>query len=473
MRLNDMYKVFTSHRTKRSSIGAHDRRFLSSKAGIALVVGLASFAGAAQAANWYVRPNSSSYGAGNGKTWTDAISGFSSIPWSSVACGDTVWLAGGNYTQALNVSKNCTSTSPVNIKRVVSSDAAQSATAGWSSSFDSTVNISNVSPGIVVPSGGSIYIDGRVSNGIKVNIASGGGDGAKAATSGNVDNLRISHLEVAGPGCAAARSCSTAAYGLNFAPSNYTVSNLYVGYVAVHAISEAFRASNWRTAVIEHSNLYDIANDGVDHEDTMYSYPSTNVTLRYNFIHDVPNDGLFFEYGGAVNFRLYGNVFYNSSYSLLTTKAPGNYGPIYIYNNVFAAPSASNYGFLASNGVVTATDTEVANNVFINVSHDFPNAHNNAYSYTSLNGYSWPSKETGSFTFAGDGGLANIAGGDAHLSATSALRNRGSALTADGSLNVDMDGNTRGADGSWDIGAFEFPAAAANTIVPPTNVSVQ
>jgi hypothetical protein len=468
-----MYKIFTSDRTKRSSVAAHGRRLLPSKAATALVFGLAAFAGAAQAADWYVRPNGSSYGAGSGKTWTDAISGFSSIPWSSVACGDTVWLAGGSYTQGLTVSKNCTSTSPVNIKRVVASDATQAAAAGWNSTFDSTVNISNANPGILVPSGSSIYIDGRVSYGIKVNIVAGGGDGAKVATSGNVDNLRIAHLEVAGPTCGPAGNCSTAAYGLNFAPSNYTVSNLYVGYVAVHAISEAFRASNWSTAVIEHSNLYDIANDGVDHEDTMYSYPSTNVTMRYNFIHNVPNDGIFFEYGGAVNFRLYGNVFYNSTYSLLTVKAPGNFGPMYIYNNVFAAPSASNYGWIHANGVVTSTGTEVANNVFINVSHDFPNAHNNAYNYTTLNGYGWPSGEPGSFTFSGDGGMTNVAGGDAHLSATSVLRNRGSALTADGLLNVDMDGNTRGADGSWDIGAFEFPAAAVTTIVPPTNVSVQ
>jgi len=288
-----------------------------------------------------------------------------------------------------------------------------------------------------------------------------------------VDNLRIAHVEVAGPTCALSGNCSTAAYGLNFAPSTNTVSNLYVGYVAVHSISEAFRASNWSTAVIERSDLYDIANDGVDHEDTMYSYPSSNVTVRYNFIHNVPNDGLFFEYGGAVNFRLYGNVFYNSTYSLLTTKAPGNYGPIYIYNNVFAAPSPTNYGFIASNGVVTSTGTEVANNVFYNVSHDFPNAHNNAYNYTTLNGYSWPSSEPGSFTFTGDGGMTNIAGGDAHLSSTSVLRNRGSTLAADGLLNVDMDGNTRGADGAWDIGAFEFPAAAIAAIAPPVNVSVQ
>ena len=190
-------------------------------------------------------------------------------------------------------------------------------------SFDSVVAISNVSPGILVTSGSSIYIDGRTNYGIRVNIRAGGGDGAKAATSGNVDNLRVAHVEIAGPSCAPTTNCSTAAYGLNFAPSTFTVSNLLVSRVSVHAISEAFRASNWSTAVIEHSDLYDIANDGVDHEDTMYSYPSSNVTMRYNFIHHVPNDGIFFEYGGAVNFRLYGNVFYDSQYSLLTAKAPG------------------------------------------------------------------------------------------------------------------------------------------------------
>lgn len=431
---------------------------------------LALAAPGAQAADWYVRPNGSNYGAGNGKTWTDAFAGFSAVPWSAVACGDTVWLAGGTYTQQLGVSKSCTAGSPLAIRRVRSTDSVPANAAGWNASFDSTVVVSNANPGISVPSGAAITIDGRIDYGIKVVIPAGGGDGAKVATAGNVDRLTLAHVEIAGPTCAPAGNCKTAAYGLNFAPSSNKITNLLVSHGAVHSISEAMRACNWDTAVIEFSDLYDIVNDGVDHEDTMYSYPSSNVTMRYNFIHNVPNDGIFFEYGGATNFRLYGNVFYASHLSLLTAKSPGAYGPMLIYNNVFAAPSPNDYGWLHANGVVTKSGTELANNVFFNVSHDFPNAHNNAYNYTTLNGYGWPSNEPGSFTFTGSGGTTNVNGGDAHISSSSVLRNRGASLAQDGFIDHDMDGNVRGADGSWDIGAFEY--VDLDPPAPPKNVKV-
>jgi len=44
-------------------------------------------------------------------------------------------------------------------------------------------------------------------------------------------------------------------------------------------------------------------------------------------------------------------------------------------------------------------------------------------------------------------------------------RNQGVALTspAGQSFNVDMDGNIRGSDGAWDIGAYEYPAGGPST----------
>src|SRR5437763_886648 len=71
------------------------------RGGVALVLFLAALSGAvrSEAANWFVRPNGATYGSGNGSSWTNAWSGFSSIAWGSVACGDTIWIAGGTYTQ--------------------------------------------------------------------------------------------------------------------------------------------------------------------------------------------------------------------------------------------------------------------------------------------------------------------------------------------------------------------------------------
>ena len=70
-----------------------------------------------QAANWYVRPNGGIYGSENGIDWSNAYDGFSDIAWTSVSCGDTIWVAGGNYTQSLNLQKKCTSGSRLYIRR--------------------------------------------------------------------------------------------------------------------------------------------------------------------------------------------------------------------------------------------------------------------------------------------------------------------------------------------------------------------
>jgi len=61
-------------------------------AALTLSVLLLSVAGVSAANNWYVVPG----GAGNkgGTAWTNAWD-VSSISWSSVGAGDTIWLAGG------------------------------------------------------------------------------------------------------------------------------------------------------------------------------------------------------------------------------------------------------------------------------------------------------------------------------------------------------------------------------------------
>jgi MYXO-CTERM domain-containing protein len=413
------------------------------------------FAAPALAANHYVRAGAT--GASTGADWSTAWKDFASIDFAAVSCGDTVWLAGGTYAGTLTVTKTCAPTSPLTIARVTSGDAAPTAAPGWSPSFDSTVDITG-SPGIDVPGGSGITIDGRIDYGIRITLPKGGGNGVFAADTASVDSLSLRHVEVVGPACTLAKPCTVAAYGINLAPENNQITNLLVSHCRVHGISEALRASNWTHVVIEHTAISDTENDGVDHEDVIYSYPSTDVVWRYNTIWNSPNDGIFFEFGGAVSFYFYGNVYYASTASLLTTKAPGTYGPIYIFNNTFHAPSAADYGFITFNTSTIAAGTQVFNNVFYNVTNDTDGADSdyNAYNYTMLNGYPWPSSEPHSFTFVDQGDqFVDVATGDFHLVPGSALINKGKGLMTDGFVDHDMDGNTRGADGTWDVGAFE------------------
>lgn len=55
----------------------------------------------------YVRPNGGNYGSEDGSDWSNAFDGFNDVQWGSgtgkVGAGDTLWIAGGTYTQYLSL----------------------------------------------------------------------------------------------------------------------------------------------------------------------------------------------------------------------------------------------------------------------------------------------------------------------------------------------------------------------------------
>ncbi len=400
------------------------------------------------AADWYVRPTAA--GSGSGADWSNAWS-LSSLKWASVKPGDTVWLAGGSYGGSLTTGASGASGSPINILRVRASDPVPAAASGWDPSFDSQVKLSSIN----VPGQSWVTISGRIKSGILITVGSSGGNGMTGATSGSIANISVSYVEFFGP--PNKTGLSQGRYGINIAPSTNTVTNLLIDHCWIHQWCEALRCSNWNGVIIQYSIISDTDTDNIDHADVIYNYPNKNVTWRYNSIFNSPVDGMFFEYGGAVNFQFYGNVYWSSSNHLIFFKPPGTYGPVFIYNNVFAAPNASNYAYISTGGSTIAAGSSIKNNVFLNTTNDFGSISDyNAYSPATVNGYAAP-KEAHGFTFT-DSVFVNPAAGDFHLTAAGAkiLGNKGLALTSDGFVNKDTDGTVRGGDGSWDIGAYEF-----------------
>jgi hypothetical protein len=109
---------------------------------------------------------------------------------------------------------------------VQATDAVPAAAAGWNSSFDSQVILTNASISLA---GGAYYtINGRVNYGIQVVCTSSGGcNGVTGATSGSVDHVSLYHVELYGPACVMAQNCGGGgASGLNVAPSSNKVTNL-------------------------------------------------------------------------------------------------------------------------------------------------------------------------------------------------------------------------------------------------------
>src|SRR5204863_4945184 len=91
--------------------------------------------------NFYVRAGAA--GSNNGSDWNNAWKGCADIVWggAGVNPGDTVWFAGGTYTNTLAPTVSGTADAWINIKRVLSTDFAATNAPGWDNSYDSQVVI--------------------------------------------------------------------------------------------------------------------------------------------------------------------------------------------------------------------------------------------------------------------------------------------------------------------------------------------
>jgi hypothetical protein len=417
------------------------------------------------AANHYVREGAT--GANNGSDWTNAWNELNQINFSAVACGDTIWIAGGTYTTTLSVNKTCTAGRVLNMNRVLSTDSQATAAAGWKSAYDSRVIIRNASINLAA---GSYYtINGRQGSvagdnfGISVQCTTSSGcDGIDGAGSGNLSNVSLSYLELYGPPCVMKGDCGgSGASGLNVAPGSNQVTNLLFDHGWIHQYGEAIRTANWNNCTIQYSSISDTHNDGQQHEDVIFSYPIQNFTFRYNKIWSSPNDGIFF-YGNEVNTQIYGNAYYHSGAGLFNFYQGFTHN-VYIYNNVFENDGTfGDYrpAWLAFTGTMTG---EIANNVWENVNKSgaCPICDHNAY---SISGNSVG--ETGSFTYTAGNQFVNESPGnpplaDFHLTTTGATTFvNGETLPAP--YSTDSDGNTRGAGGIWYMGDYQYQSSQAS-----------
>jgi hypothetical protein len=435
--------------------------------------------------NHYVRKGAT--GSNQGTDWANAWNEMSQINFSSLACGDTVWIAGGVYTSPLKGNKSCTSGNTLSFNRVRSTDTVAISAAGWAPSYDSLVSL----PNIEIPGPSAfITISGRISNGMQVLIPGTSGDGIDGGAgtgSGQnqpIDHITFTYIEVYGPACVTNGTCTGGGViGVNIMPycNGANRTNLLFDHMSIHRTGEAIRGCGWDSSTVQYSLIYDTNNDGQQHEDILYSNPPyQNVTWRYNRIFQSPNDGLFFEYGpGAVNFAFYGNVVYHSGGWLICFKtATGDtFGPVFIYNNTFENDgSFGDYqpGWLGFSGM--ASGSEVANNVFENITSNAesapPNASHNAYSVSGSS-----DGGTGSFIYK-PGALgastmflseapSNPIAADFHVTAAGAAAfGIGKALPPP--YDTDPDGTVRGSGGNWTVGAYQAPG---NSPAPPTNLN--
>lgn len=445
------------------------------------------FIPAGEAANFYVRQGAT--GANNGSDWNNAWTDTANIAWSSLSPGDSVWVAGGTYT-SIRAARSGSSGSPISILRVRTTNSVPASAAGWSSSFDSPVTIASTAP-VTIIGYSYITIDGQVPwQGIIVTntaaptdtagrYAISLGSGANGITLKNLNVRLCNNAYNVGSGMAD-RRCVNIPY-----LASSIASGLYIGYCDLAWGDTLMSVLYQSNIVVEHNRFHgNNRSSGGPHQNIWQTVGCTNVTFRYNDIgygegyqeecmmmdfvssSDAPND----------NWYIYGNLFHTGIENSRVLES--QYNPqyrIHFFNNTicgtaFAAirPSGS------ANGGTWDSTCVSTNNILINSGPSYGvgfGIGTDDYNLTDGTTAGAHSISAGSAAI-----FVNAAGQDYHIVSTvGALypKDKGLALqpVSGQTLSADFDGNIRGLDGAWDIGAYEYSSATVSTNPPVVMVT--
>jgi hypothetical protein len=192
-------------------------------------------------------------------------------------------------------------------------------------------------------------------------------------------------------------------------------------------------------STFEYLEIYDVnaVNSATFHPNGIYISTAIGGTVRYSLFRKNTyafGEGIFFEQsGGASDWKIYGNRFINNDESHLKaiqiTSAVSN---LEIYNNTFS----NSFTSVFVNGGSCTGSSATRNNI------------------TYLSGGVSTCGTTDNNTDTDTDIFTDASGGDYTLASALAGVSLGSPF------NADPDGATRGADGTWDRGAFEFDSGA-------------
>lgn len=195
-----------------------------------------------------------------------------------------------------------------------------------------------------------------------------------------------------------------------------------------------------------------------------------DLIFRYNFLRDQRSTGGLIIAGDNASMKVYGNVFAGTGYWTANDSGDSN-------------------GILNGNSNYTGLDVLVYNNTFVDIDHGAAVVsvggsyirrivrNNLFYSVKNFSGTALSIGGTRSHNWFFDSGTqseANIQNGTGDPFVNRASKNYDLAAATDvadtsigSEFNTDLDGATRGSDGTWDRGAFEFTAGG----IPLLNIT--
>ena len=385
-------------------------------------------------------------GANNGSDWNNA---YTSLP-SSLVRGATYYVADGSYG-SYSFNDSTSGSTYIYVKKAIASDHGTNT--GWDSSYGDGQAIF----GTWSITTGYWEIDGQFEYGFKVDFD----EGQIGCAIGGGNSKHIRYVDFDG-----ITSNSTYNYRSTTRAVNITssMSDLILSHCAMHNGDSLIQ---WEGSVsnvlIEYCDIHHaLSSNGNLHSNLIFVGGGTNMIFRYNKMWENNAEGLFFTYwssGGPQGLiEIYGNVIYNvNTYSGAYPRgielrqsdpgSPAKYGTFYVYNNTFA--NFNTGGFIDRSDSVGA-GSYARNNIQYAASFSWghiPNSNNSSVSTSQFVNYGSKDLRLASPTTAG--------------------------YSLPSTYNKDPYGNTRGADGVWDCGAYEYGvSSASNEPSAPKNLRV-
>lgn len=440
------------------------------------------------ASNHYVR--ASSTGNGSGSDWTNACADFTgSCAVASLVRGDTYYIAAGPGYAAQNWNKAASGTLPITIRRATVADHGTDT--GWDNAFDGRVIWGyghTVSTGFWIFDGVSAgnMTDGT-SYGFYFNHGSNCSNDQKIVSIGATDvTFRYLAMDMCAPSFDFAKWCFEITPGAN----NTVISHAY----CVNSID--FIQTNGdqaqRNATYEYVYTKNNGGSATNHGE-VYQLVCNGCTIRYNYFADCSSTSCISGNAGTApgapnliplfNTKIYGNIFNHVDAGNGVIHAAGSTGiaGTLFYNNTIVNQTTGPFfdecsGHTCPSG---SGNNVVQNNLIWNGncslgqlglsgdSHDY-----NTFLSCAGSPPSEPNRQTGNYN-----PFVSSATNDFHLASYSPGACSSTTTLCAGTplpspYDVDPDGNTRGGDGVWDRGAYEFGGAQANRPAPPQGLAV-
>lgn len=419
-------------------------------------------------ASRYVGPTGGGRGSQNGSDWNNCYNG---LP-ASLVRGETYYIKEGSFGSYTFDDAHSGST----LIRIKKCGAAGQVSNGSGDGVCETAAgfIASEHDGQAIFSGmhfstGYYKIDG-VTGGGPGNWESGhgillnGGVSSDKYVDNNSDYITMSHINVNVGATGPSDSRAFEIYGHDY----FTVEYSYIHDIGM----DIFSMNVMNNFTLQYSKIARNYQDAAYHGDIIeYQIGNaTNFTVRYNFFQDVVGSYGFGSHGPVINgYYIYGNIFYFTKNSFFGNgligclSAGGTLTNLKFYNNTIAGVMGDGgYGF--GFGRMGGTGNAAYNNIYYRASgataHSFSDVtHSNNTFYN--------------MAYSGEQNLS----GNPFVSFPSNLMLSG-PTTAGSSFsspyNSDMLGNTRGADGVLDRGAYEYGGSGQPLLkpIPPAIIGI-